>query len=250
MTARTAPRRQRVRKGVSYTVFLFFPIFIYYLSPFLSVMGATQRIVTGSIIVFGAQFVMALFLGRSFCGWVCPAGTIQEVFQPIRDKPLGRRWARWGKWVIWVPWLGFIVYSFVTAPGEVSVDFTAFTTGGISVADLQGYIIYYAVLTLFLGLSLTIGRRGGCHAICWMAPFLIIGRAVRNLFGWPALKLKADTPSCIACGDCTSTCPMSLPVESMVRDGKMEHNDCILCGNCADGCRKKVIRHSFSRGIA
>lgn len=48
-------RRQRLRR-LSLAVVLFaFPVTLYYFSPFLSLAGATQRIVSGSIIVFGAR---------------------------------------------------------------------------------------------------------------------------------------------------------------------------------------------------
>ena len=42
------------------------------------------------------------------------------------------------------------------------------------------------------------GRRAGCHTICWMAPFMIIGRKLRNLVAWPSLRLTAQ--SCLVQG--------------------------------------------------
>ncbi len=107
------------------------------------------------------------------------------------------------------------------------------------------YIIYYAVIGLFLVLSLTVGRRAGCHAICWMAPFMIIGRKVRNLLKYPALQLKADASKCTDCLTCTRNCPMSLDVNGLVKRGNMEHSECILCGNCVDSCSNSVIRYSL-----
>jgi ferredoxin-type protein NapH len=92
------------------------------------------------------------------------------------------------------------------------------------------------------------GRRAGCHTICWMAPFMIIGRAIRNLLKWPALRLVADAASCSDCQTCTRNCPMSLDVNGMVQRENMENGECILCGNCVDGCPKDAIRFSFSAG--
>ena len=43
-----------------------------------------------------------------------------------------------------------------------------------------------------------------------MAPFMIIGRWVRNRFAWPALHLRAEKESCRECGTCTEACPMGL----------------------------------------
>ena len=83
---------------------------------------------------------------------------------------------------------------------------------------------------------------------CWMAPFMILGRALRNVFGWPALRLRAQREQCIQCKRCSQNCPMSLNVNGMVQGSTMEHSECILCGTCVDVCSKDVIRYSFSGG--
>lgn len=90
------------------------------------------------------------------------------------------------------------------------------------------------IVALFLGLAVVLGRRASCHAICWMAPFTILGRWLRNLVRWPAIRLVAEPAKCSDCQTCTRNCPMSLDVNSMVQRADMEHNECILCGNCVD----------------
>jgi ferredoxin-type protein NapH len=81
-----------------------------------------------------------------------------------------------------------------------------------------------------------------------MAPFMIIGRWLRNRLPWPSLRLKARPAECTNCGTCTRNCPMSLDVNGMVQRAAMENGECILCGNCVDGCPKAAIRFSFSAG--
>jgi Pyruvate/2-oxoacid:ferredoxin oxidoreductase delta subunit len=98
---------------------------------------------------------------------------------------------------------------------------------------------------LFIGLAIAVGRRAGCHTVCWMAPFMMIGRWIRNQFPWPSLRLVADASACADCKKCTTNCPMSLDVNAMVQLGKMENVECILCGTCVDNCAKHAIRYSF-----
>ena len=246
MGAQLAPR-QRVRKALIIVSMLLFPVIMNYLSPYVIIDGAMQGIVNGSLIVFGLQFLSALFVGRLWCGWVCPAAGLGEVCTPISNKPLNHK-LRWIKWFIWVPWLILIVVMVIQAGGYQQVNFFHLTDSGISVDRPEGYIIYCAVIGIFVILSVTLGRRAGCHTICWMAPFMILGRKLRNAINSPALRLKAETEQCINCKKCTHNCPMSLDVNGMVQQGAMEQSECVLCGSCVDICPKDVIHYSFSGG--
>ena len=100
----------------------------------------------------------------------------------------------------------------------------------------------------FLIIALVVGRRASCHTICWMAPFMILGRMIRNVFRWPVPCLVAEPASRIDCMRCTRVCPMSLDVNQMVRAADMENAQCILCRTRVDICPKGVIRYSFSSG--
>jgi ferredoxin-type protein NapH len=247
-------RRQRIRKALILLSFLLFPVIMNYFSPYVIIAGASEGVVNGSLIIFGLQFLSALFLGRLWCGWACPAGGLGEACFPVNNRRVNIRKLDWIKWAIWVPWIGIIVWAAISAGGYQSVNFLMHTENGISVAGsadrpiLFAYVIYYGVVFLFLALSVLVGRRAGCHAICWMAPFMILGRKLRNLFAWPSLRLKSEPDICTNCLTCTSNCPMSLEVNQMVNANAMEHTECILCGSCVDGCRTKAIRYSFSVG--
>jgi len=248
------PFRQRVRKSLIIFAFLTFPITMNYLSPYVVIDGAMNGVVNGSLIMFGLMFLSSLFLGRAWCGWVCPGGGMQEIIEPINVKPVSGKKIDWIKWVIWAPWISLIIFLAVQAGGYQTVDLLFHTQGGISVAGsadrpiIFAYIIYYIVIGLFVGLALFTGRRAGCHSICWMAPFMIIGRWLRNRFPWASLRLVADASACQDCKLCTRNCPMSLDVNAMVQAGKMENSECILCGTCVDNCARNVIRYSFSVG--
>jgi polyferredoxin len=251
---RALPRRQAIRRVLLLLAFIVFPLTMNYFSPYLIVDGAFNGIVNGSLIVFASMFVGSLIFGRLWCGWACPAAGLQEPLLAVNNRRVGSR-ADLVKWLIWVPWVLLIILAVVRAGGYYSVDPFYGTVGGISLAGsadrpiVFAYIIYFAVVLLFFALALAVGRRGGCHTVCWMAPFMIAGRAARNHLGaWRSVRLVADTPSCTKCGTCTGECPMSLPVREMVASGHMERAECILCGTCADCCPSNAIRYSFSAG--
>jgi polyferredoxin len=246
--------RQRTRKALLLVTFLLFPIGMNYLSPYVIIDGASQGILNGSAVVFGSMFVSALLVGRLWCGWLCPAGAIQELGFPINDRAVNGRKLDWIKWLIWVAWLGGIVWMLALAGGYHRVDLALDTQGGISVAGapdrpiIIAYVIYYFVLALMIVPGLILGRRAACHSLCWMAPFMILGRKLRNTLAWPSLRLQAQAAACRDCKICNTNCPMSLDVKAMVQKEAMENDECILCGTCVDGCPAKAIRYRFSAG--
>lgn len=150
--------------------------------------------------------------------------------------------------------VSLIVWLVIQAGGYQQVDLLMHTENGISVAGapdrpiLFAYIIYYGVIFLFTFLAVMIGRRAGCHTVCWMAPFMIMGRWIRNRIAWPSLRLKAEAAKCTNCLTCTWNCPMSLDVNGMVQKEKMENSECVLCGSCVDYCPEKVIHYVYKSG--
>ena len=254
---RKHPRRQGLRKIIVFSTFLLFPIVFYYLSPYMPIQGGFEGVIVGSLLVFAGMFIQSLFLGRAYCGWVCPMAGMQDAIISIKKKNKRIQTKTFFiKWIIWIPWLTFVIINpFIIGEGISRVDFFHGTTEkwymSLTVFDQNGnfdgsYVIYYGVILLVLILGLAVGKRSFCHHICWMAPFMILGRWIGNLLRLPSLRLKANKDACIECHRCDSECPMSLPVEQMVLRGKIEHRECVLCGTCADVCPKGVITYSFS----
>jgi len=236
--------RQKIRKGITLSFFFLFPAIFYYLSPVLIIEASLAGVINGSFVMFALMFISALFLGRGYCGWVCPGAGCQEAIFSARDKRVTG--GDFIKWMIWVPWIGAIAWSAIRSGGYHRVDFFYRTTYGLSIGDVRSLIIYLVVLLVLIVLpAFVFGRRSFCHHLCWMAPFMILGRKLGNYFKWKSLQLRAAPEACRHCHTCTNNCPMSLPVEEMVNHNTMAHAECILCGTCVDGCKEGVIRYSW-----
>jgi ferredoxin-type protein NapH len=239
-------KRQKIRRGIILFSFFLFPAIFYYLSPVLIIQASSKGIINGSFIVFTLMFFSSLLLGRGYCGWLCPGAGCQEAIFIARDKKVTG--GDWLKWLIWVPWISSIVLLTIRSGGYQRIDFFYKTTHGLSVGSTQSLISYFVVLLLLIVLpAFVIGKRSFCHHLCWMAPFMITGRKIRNYFHWGSLQLKANPEICKQCHTCTQHCPMSLPVENMVNQGNMENTECILCGTCVDGCKQGAITYDWDK---
>jgi len=236
-------KRQNIRKLILIIAMLLFPITIYYLSPYVIIQGALEGIITGSFIVFLTMLISSVFLGRLFCGYLCPAGGLQECAMLINDKNPKQGWKNNIKYVIWVVWIIGVITCFIFREQGLTVDFFYLTDHGVSVSNIYGYIIYYGVVFLVFIPSVVYGKRIFCHYFCWMAPFMVIGSKLGNLLSIKSLRLHANKEVCVNCHLCDKSCPMSLKVAEKVQKETMDDKECILCGACVDNCPKKAITY-------
>jgi polyferredoxin len=211
-------------------------------------MSAAEQIVNGSFIIFGIFLLGGLFFGRVFCGWLQPCGGLQEIMFLVNAKKNKNGKGNYLKYGIWFLWLLLLISIVSMSGGYKKIDFFYSTEKGISISNIYAYIIYYGVMVVFLILSLFFGKRAACHYICWMSPFMIVGRKASILFNLPSLRIKINNERCTNCLMCNTVCPMSLDVNLLVnKQNTLEHSECILCGECIDNCPSDVLAFYFGR---
>lgn len=237
--------KQWTRKALIIFSFVLLPVTFVYISCPIIIEGASKGIVTGGLIVFILLFISSLFVGRLFCGWLCPMGGLQEIYFNINERRANIGWLNWFKYLIFLAIIFIPLISAIRSGGLTTVDFFYYTDHGVSIAKQGAYIILFvqiAFVTLFAILG---GKRGFCHYFCPIAVFMILGRMIRNIFRWPALHLSAEARRCTDCKKCSKNCPMGLDVNIMVRHGCMENTECILCGCCVNVCLEQAIRYAL-----
>lgn len=238
--------KQRARTALIIISFVLMPVTFAYISCPIVIEGASKGIVTGGMIVFILIFTSSLFFGRLWCGWLCPAGGLQEIYFQINNKNVR------GGMLNWLKYVAFLAIIFVPLISEIhssgglkTIDLFYHTDHGISIAGEGAYVIYLVQIAFITLFAILAGKRGFCHYFCPIAVMPIIGRKIRNLIRWPALHLSADSERCTACGICSKDCPMGLDVRTMVERRRMEHTECILCGCCVAACPSQAISFSF-----
>ena len=237
--------RQKIRRIIIFVSLFLFPVTLNYFSPYVSVDGAFNGIIAGSVFVFLLLFLSGLLFRRAWCAWVCPVAGLSELSATINNRTANIKRLRIIRYSIFSVWFSILLTGFVVAGGIKAVDPLHLTERVISVDEPLKYITYYMVLFILFILSVWIGRRGACHAICWMSPFLVAGSWVGKKLHIPQLRIKANSAACIDCKKCNQKCPMSIDVNKAVKSGEIKTFDCIQCGECVDTCPKKVLKYGM-----
>jgi polyferredoxin len=238
-------RRQTLRRALLLGFFLVLPVTLNYYSPALMTEGTARGIATFPLFAWGAIFLSSLVLGRAFCGYGCPFNGLQAAWEAVSDKPTRPDpRLRWIKHLAWLLWAGSVAGLALAGGGWHRVDLLYKTENIVSLDAPASLWVYFALLAITL-LPTLHGKRGFCHHYCPFGVWGIVGTRIGRLLRAPMLHLRSDPAACRACMKCDRACPMSLPVRSMVKEGRPFHTECLLCGSCVDGCPSGGIRYGF-----
>ncbi len=184
------------------------------------------------IIAMLIPILVALFLGRVFCSWICPISFFSELMERGLSLFVKRRKDILvvPRWLLWFSLVGELLFSmiiaapifvFLSPPGLVGreimmwVFFKRFAIEGVVV-----------IVVMFLNL---LTRRFFCRYLCPLGALLAFIGSKRRL------RIAKDD-NCVNCGVCDRSCPLGLNPSS----GDFSHY-CWNCGECIDTCPKKAL---------
>lgn len=190
--------------------------------------------------------VLTAILGRFFCGWICPLGTLQQLVSwlsgPIkrqrRDRNRYRPWfaTKYVMLSLFVVWalLGVEQFGWLD---PIPLLHRAFATGlrpiWLGVASPGGWFAF----ALFAAILLTSAwmPRVFCRAICPLGAMLgIVARVA-------PFRLRRTESSCTDCNLCLMACQGG-------DDPLGEHrvSECHVCLNCLDSCAEDSLTYGLS----
>ncbi len=212
-------------------------------------LGALQNAVAASanrpaFYVLGTLMLFGLTLGRVVCGWLCPAGLVQDLLQrlptPKLKKSRATRALSWIKYavlaafVVLIPLLhtdfplpAFCKYicpagTLEGAVGLLSNPANADKFGMLGALFTQKFVVMALILT-----ACVFVRRAFCRFVCPLG-------AIYGLFARVALiGVRVDGSACSGCGTCVRVCPMDVRA--------VGDRECVHCGLCMDVCPEKAI---------
>jgi polyferredoxin len=194
--------------------------------------GQIPRIHPAAMFLLIAFLLMSILLRKSFCGWLCPVGTISEWLWKFGRKHLGRNWRlpNWADFAlrplkyILLSLFGYAVYS-------MSVDelraFLYSPYGLVADVKMLNFFRFLgttgaAVLIVLFLLSIVV-KNFWCRYLC---PY---GGLLGLTAFFSPVWIRRQPDKCIDCAKCAKACPAHLPVNTHIQIRSAECMGCLEC---------------------
>lgn len=214
---------------------------LWFVSPLegLESLLVTRTLYLPSFIGMVIPLLVALFLGRVFCSWICPISLFAEILGRVaswrpgwrRPEPL-----RTGRRLIWFALVAELIVTMILG----APLFVIFSPPGLVGREIMMGVLTrrFALEGLFLVVVLApelVGRRVFCRSFCPLGGLLALVGARRRMV------VTLEPGRCIECGRCSLACPMALHPAR----GEARSIYCWNCGSCVDACASAALAFAW-----
>ena len=196
------------------------------------VTGVVPRIHPAGMFLLLAFLIISLLLRKTFCGWLCPVGTVSEYLWTFGRRVFRRNW-RLPKWLdlaarsLKYILLALFVYVVAIMPVEGLLAFMEGPYGIVADVKMLNFFRYLSMTSaLVLGI-LVLGsffiQNLWCRYLC---PY----GALMGLVSLASpLRIRREPSQCIDCAKCAKACPSALPVDRLITIRSAECTGCLHC---------------------
>lgn len=209
--------RQIFRLGIQLVCFL------------LTVIGLFVNFQITTMIILAVTF----FGGAFYCGWICPFGTIQDLFskmgkslgiKPLKMPKIIQRYLMWIRYILAALFmLTSLEILFTLMSFDPRANLGTFLLGNMIGISAIVVIISFALISLFF-------ERPFCNYLC------IEGAKYGAIGSLRIFTVKRNSNSCVNCQKCDKACPMNISVSTSTQVRSLQ---CINCMECVDNCPVK-----------
>jgi len=195
----------------------------------LTGMGFFTNYPMGNTILLGSIIIM----GPVFCGWICPFGTLQDIFAKLGSKMGIKKYVmpeKLKKVLTFSRYIMLLITLLISADfifNILSLDPRANFTTLLYGRTLT--VTGWTIIFIFLGSSMCF-ERPFCNYLC------IEGAKFGLLSSARPFTIIRNKETCVGCNKCNRACPMNIDVSSY---GQVRSLQCINCMECVVACPVK-----------
>lgn len=195
-----------------------------------------KQIYVPTLIGMGIPVLLAVYLGRVFCSWVCPIGFLAEMLADVRKRirknavlrdrlVLARR-------LLWFALIGEVLLSLILgAPLFVFLSPPGLVGRELMMAVFFRSLAWEGVLVVAVLALELLTRRFYCRYFCPLGGLLALLGMRRKMV------VVQTAANCIRCGRCDRSCPLGLAPSQ----GESLSAYCWNCGACIDSCEHAAL---------
>jgi NapH/MauN family ferredoxin-type protein len=184
-------------------------------------------------------FILSIFVGRLFCGWVCPMGAIQQFFfRKDMSKKVDFRYHNWLRWLRYAVLVALVVTTSLWSvrfwgPND---PFRNLFRLSWEISSITGTILLVIVLAASLFFFAP-----WCKYVCPLGATLAI---FSKLSLW---KVKVDEAKCTDCKRCYKVDCDYQAISPAIEGKKPKVNqlECTSCGECIVKCPEAALKMTW-----
>ena len=224
--------------------------------------GQMPRLHPAGMFLLIAFLAASWIFRKSFCGWLCPVGTVSEYLWRLGRQTFGRNFRIPRKLDVGLRSLKYLLLGlFLYAVGSMSVEaIRAFLEGPYGIVDDVKMLNFFRYLGLTGGIVVALLVVASVFVQNFWCRYLCPYGALMGLVSVASpLRIRREASLCIDCGKCAKACPSALPVDKLV---SIQSAECIGCMECVAECpaagalmmaaprRRRVPAWAMAAGVA
>lgn len=184
-----------------------------------------------SMLWFIGLVVVSYFFGKTWCGWLCHLGGMQDFL----FRTNSRKWlaSEKSQKIISYVQIGLLVALIVQLIITRSIVWIKYDPFKVAFNFISSNSTGYVLVILLLVSSVLVYR-----------PFCRLACPVGLILGWvtkiPGARKLSISSSCVNCKSCVKSCKQQ-SVAVIQNKVIVKTQDCILCGDCIESCKKNSI---------
>jgi len=198
--------------------------------------GQMPRLHPAGMFLLVAFAAMSWLFRKSFCGWLCPVGTVSEYLWRLGRRTFGRNFRLPRRLDIGLRSLKYLLLGlFLYAVGSMSVvAIRAFLEGPYGIVDDVKMLNFFRFLGLAGGVVVALLVVASVFVENFWCRYLCPYGALMGLAALASpLRIRRDASLCIDCAKCAKACPSALPVDRLIA---IQSAECTACLQCVAAC--------------